>query len=58
MYNELYYQVDNINTNQLILGKDNNYAYSNGLENFGDNYSYILSTHYMRGDKLGITQIR
>lgn len=58
MYNELYYQVDNVNTNQLILGKDNNYAYSTGLENFGDNYSYILTCHYMRGEKLGITQIR
>lgn len=58
MYNELYYQVDNVNTNQLIVGKDNNYAYSTGLQNFGDSYSYILTTHYTRGDKLGIAQIR
>ncbi len=58
MYNELYYQVDNVNTNQLILGRDQNYAYSPGLENFGDSYSFILTCHYMRGDKLGITQIR
>ena len=58
MYNELYYQVDNVNTNQLIVGKDNNYAYSAGLQNYGDSYSYILTTHYTRGDKLGITQIR
>jgi hypothetical protein len=58
MYNELYYQVDNVNTNQLIVGKDNNYAYSTGLQNYGDSYSYILTTHYTRGDKLGIVQIR
>ena len=58
MYNELYYQVDNVNTNQLIVGKDNNYAYSTGLQNYGDSYSYILTTHYTRGDKLGINQIR
>jgi len=57
MYNELYYQVDNVNSNQLIVGKDNSYAYSQGLQNFGNSYSYILTTHYMRGDKLGITQI-
>lgn len=57
MYNELYYQVDNVNTNQLIVGKDNNYAYSTGLQNYGNSYSYILTTHYTRGDKLGITQI-
>ena len=57
MYNELYYQVDNVNTNQLILGKDQNYAYSAGLENFGDSYSFILTCHYTRSEKLGITQI-
>jgi hypothetical protein len=57
MYNELYYQVDNVNTNQLIVGKDDNYAYSQGLENFGNSYSYILTTYYTRGDKLGITQV-
>lgn len=58
MYNELYYQVDNVNENQLIVGKDNNYSYSDGLENFGNDYSIIVTTHYTRGDKLGITQQR
>lgn len=58
MYNEIYYEVDNVNENQLILGKDNAYAYSDGLENFGNDYSVILRTHYTRGDKLGITQQR
>lgn len=58
MYNELYYEVDNVNENQLILGKDNAYSYSEGLENFGNDYSVILRTHYTRGDKLGITQQR
>lgn len=58
MYNELYYEVDNVNHNQLILGKDKDYAYSSGLENFGDNYSIILETHYTRADKVGITSVR
>lgn len=56
MYNEVYYEVDNVNENQLILGKDNLYAYSPGLENFGNDYSVILQTHYTRGDRLGITE--
>lgn len=56
MYNELYYEADNVNTNQLILGKDYQYAYSEGLENFGENYSVIINCHLTRGDKLGITQ--
>lgn len=58
MYNEVYYEVDNVNENQLILGKDPNYSYSDGLENFGDDYSVVLQTHYTRADKLGITQQR
>lgn len=56
MYNELYYQVENVNSNQMLVGKDNNYAYEDGLENFGGNVSYILTTYYTSGDKLGITQ--
>lgn len=58
MHNELYYEVDNVNQNQLIFGKDNEYAYSTGLNEFGDNYSVILKAHYTRGDKLGITKQR
>lgn len=53
-YNELYYEVDNVNNNQLILGKDNEYAYSTGLENYGDNYSTILTCHITRVEKLNI----
>ena len=57
MYNELYYEVDNVNNNQLILGKDNQYAYSDGLENFGNNYSVVLVCHLTRGNKLNIAPI-
>jgi hypothetical protein len=56
MYNELYYQVENVNSNQMLVGKDNNYAYEEGLENFGGNVSYILTAYYTSGDKLGIQQ--
>jgi len=58
MYNELYYEVDNVNENQLVLGKDNSYAYSAGLENFGSSFSIILTTHYTSADKLGINKQR
>ena len=58
MYNEVYYMVDNVNENQLILGKDNDYAYSSGLENFGSSYSVVLACHYTSPDALGITQQR
>ena len=55
MYNEGYYEVDNVNENQYILGKDPNYIYSSALEGFGETYSIILTTHYSSPDKLGIS---
>lgn len=58
MYNELYYEVDNVNENQLILGKDPDYSYSNGLENFGNSFSILLNTHLTTPERLGITKER
>jgi hypothetical protein len=54
MYNELYYEVDNVNENQFIIGKNNDYAYSTGLENFGSSYSITCETHLTSPDNLGI----
>jgi hypothetical protein len=58
MYNEAYYEIDNVNENQYILGKDPNYIYSSALNGFGETYSIILTGHYASPDKLGITQER
>lgn len=58
MYNEAYYEADNINENQLILGKNPDYTYSNGTVGFGQSYSILVTTHYSSPDKLGITQER
>ena len=58
MYNELYYETDNLNENQLILGKDPNYSYSEGLQNFGGSFSIILNTHLTSPERLGIEKFR
>lgn len=58
MYNELYYEVDGVNENQLVMGKDNDFAYSEGLENFGTSFSLICITHFSSPDRLGITKQR
>lgn len=58
MYNEAYYEIDNINENQLILGKDPDYSYSAGVDGFGQSYSIILTGHYSSPDKLGIAKER
>lgn len=57
MYNEVFYEVDNVNFNQLVMGKDNQYAYSPGLENFGNNYSVVLTTHLTRGFRLNLDKV-
>lgn len=58
MWNEHYFEVNNVNENQLIVGKDNDYAYSTGLQNYGNSLSIILETHYVSPDRLGIDKNR
>ena len=58
MYNEQYYEVDNTNENQLILGKDPDYNYSEGLENYGGSFSIIVFTHLTSPERLGIARQR
>ena len=63
LYNEGYYEVDNVNANQYFMGKNPDYPNSPqlqnpGLENFGTSVSIIVETHYVPADKVGITQER
>ena len=63
LYNDGYYQVDNIISNQYLLGKDPNYPNESnplnpGLSEFGSNFSYVVKTHYEPADKFGITKER
>jgi len=58
MYNEVYYEVNNVNENQQILGKDPDYTYSVGAAGFGQSYCIIVTGHYTSPDKLGITEER
>lgn len=54
LWNEDYYEVDSIVENQLIVGKDSSYSYSENTIDFGNSLSIILSAHYTRPEKLGI----
>lgn len=63
MYNEGYYEVDNIISNQYFAGKNPDYPnevnpLNPGLENFGSSISVICEAHYVPADKVGITQER
>ena len=63
LYQEGYYEVDNITSNQYFAGKNPDYPnninpLNPGLEEFGSSISIICETHYVPADKVGITQER
>jgi len=58
LWNEDYYEVDNLVENQLILGKDPSYPYSDTVDDFGSSHSIILTCHYTRPERLGIKEER
>jgi hypothetical protein len=63
MWYESYWEIDNVNNNQLYVGKDPDYPYNEnplnpGLENFGYNVSIICTAHYVPADKVQITRER
>jgi len=60
LWNEDYYEVDNVNENQLVVGKDPNYAYTdaNGVPDTGSSLSIILTCHHTRPEKVGLREDR
>jgi hypothetical protein len=63
MWYEGYWEIDNVNDNQLFVGKDPDYPYNEnplnpGLENFGTNLAVICFGHYVPADKVQITRER
>jgi len=63
MWNNSYWEIDNVNDNQLFVGKDPAYPYdvnplNPGLENYGTNLSIICFAHYVPSDKVQITRER
>lgn len=58
LWNEDYYEVDNVIENQLFVGKDPSYPYSDTVGDFGSSLSIILECHYTRPERLGIREDR
>jgi hypothetical protein len=63
LYQESYFEVDNVNDNQLFVGKDPDYPYNEnplnpGLEEFGTNLSIIVKAHITSADRVQITRER
>ena len=63
MWYDSYWELNNVNDNQLFVGKDPDYPYNTnplnpGLENFGYNVSIICTAHYVPADRVQITKER
>ena len=60
LWDEEYYEVDNVNENQLVVGKDPNYAYdsNNGVPDAGSSLSIIITCHYTRPERVGLKEER
>jgi hypothetical protein len=60
LWNEDYYEIDNVNENQLVVGKDPSYAYSdaNGVPDSGTSLSIIVTCHYTRPERIGLRDDR
>jgi len=55
VWNNDYYEMDEVIENQLFVSKDPAYSYSSDNENFGSSISIICKGHYVRPGRLGIT---
>ena len=53
-----FYEVDTRVENQLILGKDPDYAIATETTKFGKSFSILLNTHISRVEKLNLIPLR
>ena len=58
LFRNIFYEIDSKNENQLILGKDSNYAISTETADHGSSFSIIVSAHMSRVEKLNLIPLR
>ena len=58
LFRNNFYEVDARVENQLIMGKDPDYAISTGANDFGNSHSIIIKTHLSRVEKLNLVPLR
>ena len=58
LFRNNFYEVDTRVENQLILGKDPDYAIATETTEFGKSFSILLNTHISRVEKLNLIPLR
>ena len=58
LFRNNFYEVDSKIENQLIMGKDADYAISTGANDFGNSHSIIIKSHLSRVEKLNLIPLR
>ena len=58
LFRNNFYEIDGKTENQLILGRDPDYAISTETVDFGDSFSILVSTHISRVEKLNLIPLR
>ena len=58
LFRNNFFEINSTNENQLILGRDSDYAISTETSDFGDSFSILLSTHISRVEKLNLIPLR
>tara|TARA_R110002020_G_scaffold263890_1_gene478598 strand:+ start:162 stop:713 length:552 start_codon:yes stop_codon:yes gene_type:complete len=58
LFKNNFYEVDSRIENQLIMGRDPDYAISNETTQHGDSFSILISAHISRVEKLNLIPLR
>ena len=58
LFRNNFYEIDGRIENQLILGRDPDYAISTETTDFGDSFSILISAHISRVEKLNLIPLR
>ena len=58
LFRNVFYEIDSKIENQLIMGRDKDYAISTETTDFGESFSVLVSGHLSRVEKLNLIPLR